>query len=155
MEMALLPLVFKELLSRLPEEIRTAERIRVSAEKDTVVAARLVQRWREPRNTISILKPEAPGNYQFLIASTYADKVTHRVADLLKGNKPFAFLVPTSLLGEIPRKADGSMDSTVAQAMTRTTKIVLTSMGHTWVINYQEFKSFVTYGEELSPVNHW
>ena len=67
--------------------------LRVTAEKDTTAASRIVQRWRHPTNPISVLKPEAPGKYQF-------KKLPHRVANLLKKNAPFAFLVPTSLLGD-------------------------------------------------------
>ena len=69
-EMVLLPLVFKELLSRLPEEVRDYSYLRVTAEKDTTAASRIVQRWRHPTYPISVLKPEAPGKYQFLIAAT-------------------------------------------------------------------------------------
>ena len=47
-EMVLLPLVFKELLSRLPEEVRGYSYLRVTAEKDTTAASRIVQRWRHP-----------------------------------------------------------------------------------------------------------
>ena len=43
-EMVLLPLVFKELLSRLPEELRDYSYLRVTAEKDTAAASRIVQR---------------------------------------------------------------------------------------------------------------
>ena len=152
MEMVMLPLVFKELLSRLPDEVRTAQHIRVFAERDTVAAARLVQRWRKPTNPISVLKPEATGNYHFMIAATYADKVTHRVANLLRAHKPFAFLVPTTLLGDIPRTADGKWDNAVALAMKSTTKVVLTSMSHTWIINYppwwKEPQNLVLYTED-------
>ena len=117
MNMVLLPLVMKELLSRLPESVRKAEHLRVSAEKDTAAAARIVQRWRLPKNPISVLRPEAKGNYDFLVAATYADKVTHRVASLLKQDRNFAFLIPTSLLPEVAKKAGGSLDSAVAAAM--------------------------------------
>ena len=107
-EMVLLPLVFKELLSRLPEEVRDYSYLRETAKKDTAAASHIVQRWRHPTNPVSVLKPEAPGKHQFLIAATYADKLPHRVANLLKKNAPFAFLVPTSLLGEIAREPEAS-----------------------------------------------
>ena len=152
MEMVLLPLVFKELLTRLPDGVRKAEHIRVSAERDTVAAARIVQRWREPKNVINTLKPENPGNYQFLIAATYADKVTHRVANLLRKGKQFAFLVPTSLINDIPRTADGQRDEAVAKALSSTAKIVLTAMGHTWIINHDSYrdqpKNLILYNED-------
>ena len=49
MNMVLLPLVLKELFSRLPDRIKDSKYIRVSAERDTAAAARIVQRWRNIR----------------------------------------------------------------------------------------------------------
>ena len=79
MHMLLLPLVFKELLTRVPDRVKSAQYLRVSAERDTAAAARIVQRWRTPSNPISILRPEAVGNYDFLITATFADKAPHSI----------------------------------------------------------------------------
>ena len=141
MEMVLLPLVFKELLCRLPQEIKSARTIRVFAEKDTVAAARLVQRWRDPTNPVNTLKPEAHGSYDFLIAATYCDKLPHRVANLLRQGKPFAYLVPTALISEIERSADGTQDRAVREALSKTTKVVMSKAGQTWVINLPAWHS--------------
>ena len=43
-----LPLMLEMLLKELPSSVRNALSIRVNAEKDTVVATRIVQRWRKP-----------------------------------------------------------------------------------------------------------
>jgi hypothetical protein len=48
-----LPALLAELLHRLLDSIRTAHSIRVTAEKDTHLATRIVQRWRVPKNPIS------------------------------------------------------------------------------------------------------
>ena len=44
MHMVLLPLVFKELLTRVPDQVSSAQYLRASAERDTAAAARIVQR---------------------------------------------------------------------------------------------------------------
>ena len=43
--------------------------------------------------------------------------------------------MPTSLLGEIAREPDGKFNQSVAEALENTSKIVLSGVGHTWVIN--------------------
>ena len=144
MNMVILPLVLHELLSRLPPAVKDYKYLRVSAERDTAAAARIVQRWRNLTNPISVLRPEATGNYEFLIAATFADKCTHRAADLLRKNKPFAFLIPTTLLQEIPRTAEGTIDKTVSSGLKRTTKIVMSAIGHTWLVNLPKVLSDVT-----------
>ncbi len=48
-----LPLMLGMLLKELPSSIRNELNIRVNAEKDTIVATRIVQRWRIPSNPIS------------------------------------------------------------------------------------------------------
>ena len=108
-----LPLFMDRLLKLLPDSVKSAESLRVNAEKDTALAARMVQRWRTPRNTINLLKMEAPAKYDFLIAAPYGDKITHRVAELIRRNKPFAILMALSLLQEIDKKADGTIDLAV------------------------------------------
>ena len=123
------------------------------------MAARIVQRWRTPTNPISILKPEAPGNFEFLIAATYADKLPHRVASLLQKGKRFAFLVPTSLIPEVSRLPNGNPNTDVKRMMDSTTKIVMTAIGHTWVISHPAFKDkdnhqvLYTQEDEISAID--
>ena len=151
MHMVLLPLVFKELLARVPDRVRSAQYLRVSAERDTAAAARIVQRWRTPTNPISVLRPEAVGNYDFLITATYADKAPHRLAALLRNKRAFAFLIPTTLLQEVQRLPDGKLDTSIQDKLDSTTKIVMSAIGHTWVINHPDIpkpKNFVLYNED-------
>ena len=76
------------LLKRLPDSIRQARNIRVNAEKDTPVATRITQKWRTPTNPIINTRGDAPGKYDFLIMLTFADKVTNKVADLIRKDIP-------------------------------------------------------------------
>ena len=105
--------------------------LRVSAERDTAAAARIVQRWRTPSNPISVLRPEAVGGYDFLITATYVDKAPHRLATLLRNKKAFAFLVPTALLQEVQRMPDGTLDSDIQAKLDNATKIFMSAVGHT------------------------
>ena len=138
MNMVLIPLILKELFSRLPDRVKDSKYLRVSAERDT--AARIVQRWRNPSNPISVIRPEATGYFDFAITATYADNATHRLADLLRKKKSFAFLLPTTLLQRVQQRDNGTNDAGVQEKLDNTTKIVMSAMGHTWVINHPDIK---------------
>ena len=133
-----LPLLMDVLLKRLPDSIRHARNIRVNAEKDTPVATRITQKWRTPTNPIINTRGDAPGKYDFLIMLTFADKVTNKVADLIRKDIQFAALVPVSLLNEIDRKPDGKIDLTVQKARLLMQVIVIASIGQAWLINHKE-----------------
>ena len=133
-----LPAVIDVLLERLPESIKNYENLRVNAEKDTVLAARMVQRWRNPRNPISVLRGEAPGPCDFLITASFADKITHTVAKLIRDKKNFAALLPVSLLCEIDRDKKGKVDSVVAQRRSKMTTIVISQLSLAWLVSHPE-----------------
>jgi hypothetical protein len=50
----------------------------------------------------------------------------------------FAALVPVSLLNEIDRKPDGSIDSEVQKARAVMQVIIISSIGQAWLINHPE-----------------
>ena len=85
--------------------------MRVNAEKDTTIAARIVQKWRIPTNPVSTLRDTA-GRPDFLIFASYADKVTHQIAHHIRNDQPFAALVPVDLLHEVDRDKHGKIDDT-------------------------------------------
>ena len=99
-----------------------------------------MQQWREPRNPINVLKIEGPAKYDFLIAAPYVDKITHRVAELIRQNKKFAVLIPVSLLTEIDRKANGEIDEDVKKARQRLTTIVILPVSKLWLINHPDLQ---------------
>ncbi len=70
-----LPLMLEMLLKELPSSVRNALSIRVNAEKDTIVATRIVQRWRKPSNPISNTIGSISDKIDFLISAPYADKL--------------------------------------------------------------------------------
>ena len=93
---------------------------------------------RRPTNPIINTRGDAPGKYDFLIMLTFADKVTNKVADLIRKDIQFAALVPVSLLNEIDRKPDGKIDLTIQKARLLMQVIVIASIGQAWLINHKE-----------------
>ena len=79
-----LPLMLEMLLKELPSSVRNALNIRVNAEKDTIVATRIVQRWRKPSNPISNTVGSTSDKIDFLISAPYADKLPPKVAELIR-----------------------------------------------------------------------
>jgi hypothetical protein len=129
------------LLKRLPNSSREAKHLRVNAEKDTLVATRVTQKWRTPTNPIINARGDAPGKYDFLITAPFVDRITTKVADLIRMKTPFATLVPVSLLNEIDRiKPDGNIDSEVQKARAVMQVIIISSIGQAWLINHPECK---------------
>ena len=108
-----LPLMLGMLLKELPSSIRNALSIRVNAEKDTIVATRIVQRWRTPSNPISNTVGSTSGKFDLLISARYADKLPLKVVELIRKDIPFAVLLPLSLMNEIDRTGKISIDEAV------------------------------------------
>jgi hypothetical protein len=81
---------------------------------------------------------EAPAKYDFMIAAPCGDKITHRVAELIRKNKPFAILMALSLLPEIDRKADGTIDVAVQNKRKLLPTLILSGVGKVWLINHPE-----------------
>ena len=133
-----LPLLMEVLLKRLPDSIREAKHLRVNAEKDTLVATRITQKWRKPTNPIINTRGDAPGKYDFLITAPFIDRVTTKVAALIRMEISFAALIPVSLLNEIDRKPDGTIDTEVQKARALMQVIVISSIGQAWLINHPE-----------------
>ena len=135
-----LPLLLKVLLDKLPPTVKNAKRMRVNAEKDDAVATRIVQKWRNPSNVICNTRGNAPGQFDFLITAPFADKITHKIADLIRNGVHFAALMPLSLLNETDRNADGSIDELVRSKRQDMQVIVIASLGVAWLVNHPERK---------------
>ncbi len=93
--------------------MRNALSIRVNAEKNTIVATRIVQRWRKPSNPISNTVGSISDKIDVLISAPYADKLPPKVAELITKDISFAVLLPLSLINEIDRTGKTSIDETV------------------------------------------
>ena len=135
-----LPLMLEMLLKELPSSVRNALRIRVNAEKDTIVATRIVQRLRKPSNPISNTVGSISDKIDFLISAPYADKLPTKVAELIRKDIPFAVLLPLSLINEIDRTGKTSIDESVREKRLTMKLIIATSLGQGWLINHPECK---------------
>ena len=135
-----LPVLLHMLLKELPASVRKAKSIRVNAEKDTLVATRMVQRWREPTNPISNTIGSLTDKIDFLITATYADKLPIKIAELIRKDIPFAALIPLPLLNEIERTGKTEIDEDVRSKRLNMKLVVSTSLGQAWLINHPECK---------------
>jgi hypothetical protein len=86
-----LPVLLEMLFRELPLSVKKATNLRVNAEKDTAVVARLVQSWREPTNPISNTIGNTSSNVDFLISAPYTDKLSNKVAELIRKTYPLQF----------------------------------------------------------------
>lgn len=134
-----LPAVLHELLHRLPDSVKNARSIRVTAEKDTHLATRLVQRWRNPKNPISNTRSDVKEDSDFLITAPFADKCTHKVAQLIRDGKKFAALLPVSLLSEIDITKEKKVDEYVRQQRKLMPTIVITALNLAWLISHPDY----------------
>jgi hypothetical protein len=128
------------LLKELPSSVLNALSIRVNAEKDTVVATQIVQRWREPSNPIRNAIGFISDKIDFLISAPYADKLPLKVAELIRKNVPFAVLLPLSLLNDIERTGKTGIDESVRQKRLDMKLVIATSLGQGWLISHPECK---------------
>jgi hypothetical protein len=131
------------LLKEPPNSVRNALSIRVNAEKGTMVATRIVQRWRKPSNPISnTVGSISDSKIDFLISALYADKLPLKVAEFIRKDVPFTALLPLLLLNEIERTGKTSIDETVRQKRLDMKLVIVTSLGQGWLINHPECDSF-------------
>ena len=76
-----------------------------------------MQRWRVPKNPISNVRSDNKEDFDFLIAAPFAEKVTHKVAQLIREGKRFAVLIAVDLLPQIKVTKAKESDKVVEQAL--------------------------------------
>jgi hypothetical protein len=134
------PTLLAELLQRLLDSIRTAHSIRVTAEKDTHFATRIVQRWRVPKNPISNVRVDDKEDFDFLIAAPFAEKVTHKVAQLIREGKKFAVLRAVDLLPQIKITKTKENDEFVQQCLLSMPTILIASLALVWLVSHPDYQ---------------
>jgi hypothetical protein len=87
---------------------------------------------------IPVWRAERTRQYDFLITAPFVDRITTKVADLIRMKTPFAALAPVSLLNEIDRKPDGTIDGEVQKARAVMQVIIISSTGQAWLSNHPE-----------------
>ena len=135
-----LPRKLAILLQHLPDHVKDAKNMRVHTNKDTAEARRIVQKWRNPTNPISPAQLTSATKSDFIIGTPYADRGTLKISQLLKENRAFACLHPTSLINEIPVENSG-VNAEITEKLRLTQKIVLSDFNLTWIINLPNDKN--------------
>ncbi len=131
-----LPRFLAVLLDRLPEAVRNVKHIRVHANKDTAVAGRIVQKWRVPKNQISLDSPTSSGDTDFAIGFPQ-DKATHDIANLLTRGIAFAMLLPVSLLHRVSQDPKTELTMPLIQSkLDICAKIVMSAYNLVWIVHY-------------------
>ncbi len=79
-----------------------------------------------PENPISNVRSDNKEDFDFLIAAPFAEKVTHKVAQLIRERKKFAVLVAVDLLPQMKVTKAKEIDEAVGQALLS----ILTILSH-------------------------
>ncbi len=136
-----LPAKLAALLAHMTVKVKNNEHIRIYCHQDTIAVARIVQRWRTPKNRIATgrLTQETKAG-AFLIGTPTANSVVQEVSHLLKNDRQFAVLMPLSLVPELSRLENSGGTQTheidVARKVDALSKIVLPSSAQVWLVNW-------------------
>ncbi len=115
-----LPSKLAALLSHMTEEVKNNEHVRVyNCYQDTIVAARIVQRWRTPKNkgATGRLTQEAKAGAFLIEGTPTANSVIKEVVQLLSQDRRFAVLMPLSLIPELARLENNGNERSYDQSM--------------------------------------
>jgi hypothetical protein len=137
----MLPRKLAALLSHLTDEVKSNENIRVYCHQDTIAAARIVQKWRTPKNKVGTgrLTQETKSG-AFLIETPTANSVIKEVLQLLAQNIQFAVLMPLSLARLENSEQSRVYDQNIAQKVESLSKIILPSSAQLWLISLNSLK---------------
>jgi hypothetical protein len=140
-----LPRKLAGLSSHLTSDVKNNENIRVYCHQDTIAAARIVQKWRTPKNKVANgrLTQETKSG-AFLIGTPTANNVIKEVLQLLTQNRQFAVLMPLSLVPQLARLENSEQsrvyDQNIAQKVESLSNIILPSSAQLWLISLNGFK---------------
>jgi hypothetical protein len=135
-----LPALLAELLQRLPDSMRITHSIRVTAEKDTHLPTRIVQRWHVPKNPISNVRSDDKEDFDFLIAAPFAEKATHKVAHLIREGKKFVVLIAVDVLPQIKVTKTKEDDELVQQCLLSMPTMLIAPLALVWLVNHPDYR---------------
>ena len=99
-----------------------------------------MQRWRVPKNPISNVRSDNKEDFDFLIAAPFAEKVTHKVAKLIREGKKFAVLIAVDLLPQIKVTKAKENDEAVEQALLNMPTILIAPLALVWLVNHPDYQ---------------
>ena len=89
---------------------------------------------------ISNVRSDNKEDFDFLIAAPFAEKVTHKVAQLIREGKKFAVLVAVDLLPQIKVTKTKENDEVVRQALLSMPTILIAPLALVWLINHPDYQ---------------
>ena len=128
-------------------DVKNANTIWVWAEKDTLVASKIVQAWRNKSpllddgkilsQTITTCpKEDSYGkDWSLAIVATSGDRAASVCASLFKAGKPFACLVPSDLVSWVSLDNKLKSDTVLQRQMENAVKFTSLNTGLTWVVH--------------------
>jgi hypothetical protein len=127
-------------LSRMPRGKQFHRLELVTAEKDTNLATRIVQRWRVPKNPIFNVRSDDKEDFYFLIAAPFAEKVTREVAQLIREGKKFAVLISVDFLPQIKVTKTKEVDELVQPCLLSMPIILIASLALVWLVSHPDYR---------------
>ncbi len=79
-------------------------------------------------------------DFDFLIAASFAEKVTHKVAQLIREGKKFAVLIAVDLLPQIRVTKTKKDDELVQQCLLSMPTILIAPLALVWLVNHPDYR---------------
>ena len=92
------------------------------------------------KNPISNVRSDNKEDFDFLIAAPFAEKVTHKVAQLIREGKRFAVLIAVDLLPQIKVTKAKENDKVVEQALLSMPTILIAPLALVWLVNHPDYQ---------------
>ncbi len=92
------------------------------------------------KNPISNVRSDDKEDFDFLIAALFAEKVTHKVAQLIREGNKFAVLVAVDLLPQIKVTKTKEDDELVQQCLLSMPTILIAPLALVWLVNHPDYR---------------
>ena len=124
-----------ELLREAPKAWKDYSKLWVYASDKTIEVARIVQKWRNPRNVIQKHSPKKIPDFDLAIVIPKPETSPIVAALTLKRNKPCAILLPSDLMQFIAIANDEQIkNERLENTIKECSKTVFASIGMMWLI---------------------
>lgn len=143
----------KTLLRQLGDTHRAATKIFIAADIDTAAVAGLVKDWRHQkakaptRGTLSQFRNEGKPNpdFDFAIIVPPIETCARDCAILFKTGKPFAAMIPTTLMCRIPETNDRTIDRDVQERLLKCGRIVFSADEYCIIVGNSTFAKHICF----------
>ena len=145
--------MWQTLLKSLSLKFESVRKLWVFAGSSTAAMARMVQAWRNPKNSIVKTAPRNfPTEYDLALLAPVARRAPEVCAKLFDRQQPFACLVPLDLVNWISLRKGRIEDPALQNKVENATKIVFLNSNCCWILSKCAEGPHEIYGAE-SPHN--